>query len=498
MKYYQKTEASKSGCHITLRSITAHCVKLTGAVVLLSIINVSNVWAQQLFVDAGNGEDVGLCDVSTNPCQTIGFAISLTVPGDTIDLLGNTPFNESDLAIPHSLVISGQGPNQTVIDAGNADRIFTVNGVSTVIDGVSLINGDASSAAVANGGAILLESGELLVSRTQITDNTAAFGGAIATVSGAGTVSVFASDVSNNHATASGGGIWCEECDSVYVTFSRMVDNVAGVQGGAIYANGAPVNIWTSYVSRNNADDGGAIYANYGLVTVRDSELADNEADSGNGGAIYAAGDLSIQRSTLAGNTSAFEGGAVFMIGGGALASANSTYSGNNAMIGGALSLATNLGLGPDVLIGTSTFYNNQASFPTGAEHFAGSWFNFQLFNSIVTGGINGGPICFSALDAGMNNLIDSDNTDSCDTGIAGFNLGAVVDFDQNLAYNGGITRTHLIGSGSNAVDNGLNSACLNPATSTALILDQRSRSRPVDFQSTGLAVCDIGAVELQ
>jgi len=491
MENYHKTDVPKPGSKTTLQSIAAYFARVTGAVVLLSATSVSNVWAQDLFVDAGAGVDVGACDTTANPCQTLGFAISLSAVGDNIALSGNTPFNESNLAIPHSLVIQGQGPQQTVIDAGSNDRVFTVNGAATVIDGVSLVNGDASNAASPLGGAILLESGELFISRTRLTDNTAAFGGAIAAALGAGTISVFASDVSDNLATGSGGAIWCEECGGVFITLSRVIENVAGALGGAVHVFGAPVNTWTSYLSRNNADAGGAIYANFGPVTVRDSELADNEADSGAGGAIFAAGDLNIQRSTLAGNTAAFEGGAVYMVGDGFLASANSTYSGNEALIGGALTLATSAGVGPDVLIGTSTFYNNQSTFPNTGEHIFGAWTNFELYNSIVSGGIGAAndTICSSQLDAGMNNLIDDP---SCDTGIAGFNLGIVSGLDLNLAYNGGLTRTHLIDPSSNATDAGLNTACLNPATGAALVLDQRSMSRPVN------GTCDIGAVELQ
>ena len=104
-------------------------------------------------------------------------------------------------------------------------------------------------------------------------------------------------------------------------------------------------------------------------------------------------------------------------------------------------------------------------------------------------------PYCNGALTGGSNNLIDDA---SCDPGGLGFNLGMVSGLDPVLAYNGGITRTHLIDPLSNAVDTGRNGACLNPATGAALVIDQRALVRPVDFDASGVAECDIGAIELQ
>jgi predicted outer membrane repeat protein len=287
--------------------------------------------------------------------------------------------------------------------------------------------------------------GDLIVSRSQLLDNQALAGGGIAADAGAGDVLVFASVIKDNLATGSGGGVWCEECDNVTVIFSRLVDNITGELGGAIYAEGTRVLASTSRLSRNNANAGGGIWANYAVVQVLDSEMADNEADTTDGGAVNIGGTLNIERSTLAGNIApAGGGGAVYMIGDGDFASANSTYSGNSALWGGGLGLAGNFGPGPDVLIGTSTFFNNESTFPNTAEHIFGVWNTFGLYNSIVANDLTTGavfdPYCSGALTAGNHNLIDDA---SCDTGGVNFNLGQVMDLDPNLAYNGGPTRTH-------------------------------------------------------
>ncbi len=477
---------------------TARKIFCAGLILAASAFSDSAL-AVDRYVDSLAGVDAVGCADPLAPCQTIAHTINQSSAGDSIHLisLAGAPatFFESGLTIPFDLTIQGEGPFRTVIDAQGADRAFSVNGNLTVFDGVTLINGDAG---FSNGGAIALLSGDLVVSRARLLDNTALAGGAIAASAGAGYVTVVGSVVKGNLATGSGGGIWCDGCTAVLVTLSRMVENITGGLGGEINGFGTTVTTWASHLSRNNADGGGAIYANFADVHVLDSELASNEADATDGGAVNVGGTLNIQRSTLAENTAAEEGGAVYIAGVGPFVSANSTYSGNEAWVGGALALFANIGPGADVLIGTSTFFDNESTFPGVAEHIFGGWNTFGLYNSIVANDLSGGavfdPYCSGPVTAGQHNLIDDA---SCDTGAGTFNFGIVTGLDQGLAYNGGLTRTHAVGSASNAVDAGHNASCLNPATGTALVIDQRAQPRPVDYDGNGVAECDIGAVEL-
>ena len=481
-------------------SFDSLCVVSRAGLFLAGMACSNGVFAVDRYVDSVGGVDVVGCIDPLAPCQSIAHTIGESGAGDTVRLvsLTGTPnvFLESGLVIPFELTISGQGPFQTEIDAQGLNRVFTVTACPVAIDGVTLRNGNAG---FTNGGAIELLSGDLVVSRSRLLDNTALVGGAIAAPPGAGDVKLVASVLRDNLATANGGGIFCDQCTGVYVTLSRLSDNVTAGLGGAIHAFGTTVTTWASYLSRNNADGGGAIFANYAEVNVLDSEFADNEADSLHGGAIYAGGTLNIQRSALAENFAAVEGGAVYLAGEGPFVSANSTYSGNEALVGGALSLFANGGAGADVLVGTSTFFDNESTFAGVAEHIFGAWNTFGLYNSIIANDLNGGlvfdPYCSAPMTAGQHNLIDDA---SCDTGGATFNLGVVTGLDQNLAYNGGMTRTHNLDPASNAVDGGLNASCLNPATGAPLSKDQRAKPRPVDFDGSGLAECDIGAIELQ
>ena len=465
---------------------------------LLTIVSPRDTLAVDRYVDSVAGVNAGVCDVPLAPCQTIDFAIAASTAGDTIRLVslagGPITFFESGLTIPHDLAIVGEGMLQTEIDTQGLGRVFSINANLVVIDGVTLINGNAG---FTNGGAIELLGGDLILSRSRLLDNQALAGGGIAANSGAGNVYVFASVIKDNLATANGGGVWCDDCDSVTIVLSRLVDNITGGLGGAIFAEGTSATARISSISRNNADAGGGIWANFAVVQVLDSEMADNEADTLDGGAVYIGGTLNIQRSTLAGNSApAGSGGAVYMVGDGDFASANSTYSGNSALFGGGLGLAGNFGPGPDVLIGTSTFFNNESTFANTAEHIFGMWNTFGLYNSIVSSNLAAGfDSCTGALTAGNHNLIDDA---SCDTGAVDFNLGTVTNLDPGLAYNGGLTRTHNIDPASNAVDAGNNTAAKNPWTGAPLVMDQRALPRPVDYNGDGIDEVDIGAIELQ
>jgi hypothetical protein len=301
----------------------------------------------------------------------------------------------------------------------------------------------------------------------------------------------------DNESSINGGGISCESCGCVDVRLSLVRNNTAASWGGAIHITDSVLDVWLSGVSGNDATFGGAIRALGSAVTILDSALQRNEAIV-DGGAVSTTGDLVIQRSTFAENDAAFgNGGAAHVSGGATVAVSSSTFSGNTSFCGGAFSLLTAFGAAPVALMGASTFYGNHASIAGCGDHFSGSPGappTLAVYNSILDGGL-GLMACSAPMTGGAHNLIDDA---TCDTGAADFNLGAVTLLDPVLAYNGGPTRTHLLDPASNAVDAGLNAACLNPVTGAPLVMDQRGQTRPVDFTLAGVATCDIGAVELQ
>lgn len=468
---------------------------------IVGLLGTSATHAADLYVDSANGVDVGNCQISATPCKTIEHSINNSVAGDTINLISTTgvatTYNESELNIDHDLTIRGSGIYSSEIDALGTGRVFNITAGDVVIDRVTLRNGDAGLDA---GGGINFTGGNLVVSRTQILDSVALTGGGIAAHDTSGELLVIASNIRANIGTAGGGGIWCDSCGGVDIGLSAISENLAGANGGALYATDSDILVARSYMKNNNADSGGAIYTLNGSTTIAGSEVSDNEADAANGGAAWASGTLDVQRTSMANNTANEEGGALFVNDGSTLLASNSTFSNNSALVGGAFALDINLGfgIGPNVLVTNSTFYNNESTFAGAGEHISGAWGSFELYNSIITNdpaAVLLDPICFSALTDGTNNLIDDA---SCNAPTATFNLGVVSGFDQNLAYNGGSTRTHALTVGSNAIDTANNASCRNPSTGFNLIYDQRRNTRPTDGDLNGIDTCDIGAFEFQ
>lgn len=457
------------------------------------------------YVNPTTGIDGGACDVTA--CQTIQYAISQAVAGDTVQLSAGTYF-ENSITIPIDLNIVGAGAFSTDIDGLGGGPIFTINANNVLIDKVTLRNGDAGSNF---GGAILFNSGNLFILRSRLLDNRALAGGAIANYS-SGQLVIFLSTLQGNTSSATGGAIACMSCGiygGIDLILSAMTENAAGTSGGALYVDAGltasgPVVVWLSALLRNNANQGGAIYAYGSGIDVFDSEVSKNEADSGDGGAIYNAGVVNIERSTLAYNTASQLGGAVTAYGSAELYTFNSTFSQNDALCSGGLYLLPNFGAGPVVLISNTTFYGNEATLLGCPQHISNGASLLDINNTIIEGGLVVGgalqPACagsFVYTTGTHNRIVDT----SCDNGVADFNLGPVTGLDTNLAFNGGPTRTHnliykpwgLNPVVSNAIDMGENVFC--PA------VDQRAKPRPVDHIPIvvgGVPQCDIGAVELQ
>jgi len=481
-------------CYKKRATLTRFYVAST--LLLGSIISAQAV-AMDRFVDASTGVDILGCSTLALPCQSIAFTISQSMSNDIIHLVSATSqpqtYFESNIQIPINLTIVSDTNGRSTIDAQSNGRVFQITGGDVTMDKLVIQNGEAGTDV---GGGIHLFTGNLEINNSLIRNNSALSGGGIAAGESAGTIVIKKSALLRNTASANGGGIRCDECAGITVDRSKVDQNIAGGSGGGIYAQETQTKIFRSYLRNNNADTGGAVRMLVGNMKIVRSELSNNEADSSDGGAIRAAGNLNVQKTTMHNNRAESAGGAISANNGNSIVS-NSTFSKNTANVGGAFNFSGGLG---DVQVGASTFFKNESDFPGAAEHIFGSWNTFEMSNTIIHG--NGaGPIsvsnyCGNALTGGQHNLIDDS---SCNpAGVVGFNLGVVNGFVDILAFNGGITRNHRLEPGSNAIDAGSTPNCVNPATGFPLIYDQRRRPRPVDGNSSGIAVCDIGSYEFQ
>ena len=149
------------------------------------------------------------------------------------------------------LAIDGNGH---AIDAQGLTRIFFCTGKNIIIKNIILKNGFT----IENGGAINNE-GELTITESTLTENTAKYGGAI---HNNGELTITKSTLTGNTAHRYGGAIHNNKGGELTITKSTLNNNIVEVSGGAIHNNkGGELTITESTLNNNTAQrDGGAIH----------------------------------------------------------------------------------------------------------------------------------------------------------------------------------------------------------------------------------------------
>ena len=199
----------------------------------------------------------------------------------TIALIGGTVSGNADGGIYNNgdtlTLINGVVSNNTTNRPGGGGGIDNV-GILT------LVGSDVSRNTAVNGGGGIWSSGQLALTNTTVSDNTAGYAGGI---ENHGTLVLTGSVVQNNTATNGCGGI----------------NNIGITQASVL-------TIADSTVSGNTSSNGG-ICNSYGTLTLINSTVANNAATVGKSGGIYTSVDfynhsstLTLTNSTLAGNTS--------------------------------------------------------------------------------------------------------------------------------------------------------------------------------------------------
>lgn len=220
-----------------------------------------------------------------------------------------------------------------------------------------------------------------------------------------------------------------------------------------------------------------------GVLNLDTSRFEGNQSTGGGGtgGIIAEATSTSIITNSLfANNVATGQVSAGAMVSRGALIMANTTISGNSGLdagglkiVGGAyqllnVTIANNTGPGVFVVVG------------------AGAAGNFQ--NTLFA---NNTPNCVGAVQFNPDITKQQNlSTDATCPFPPGTNLVVGNPFIEPLGDNGGPTRTHALRPGSPAIDAAF---CVGFAPVT---LDQRGSARPIDGNSDGVALCDIGAFE--
>jgi predicted outer membrane repeat protein len=274
------------------------------------------------YVNGVRGSDKNSCETAGVPCKTIGHAISLTSPGDSVVVAAAT--YPENLTIPHNLRIIGAGAATTIIDGGGVASEIVNSGHRAVVavSGLTFRGGNGPG----DGGGLYN-----CMSTMTITDSVIAGNGAR---QGAG-------------ALGYGGGIYNCPGSTLTISDTTFRDNRAEA-GGAI-CNGGTLTISGSTFTGNVARfrRGGAIF-NYGTLTIDNSTFTGNRVRHGTGGAIHngqlfgAVGTLVISNSTISGNTAGDGGGGIYTLAGVSTRIGDSIVAGNAS--GNCGGLLTSLG----------------------------------------------------------------------------------------------------------------------------------------------------------
>lgn len=291
-----------------------------------------------------------------------------------------------------------------IYHGGSAPAVPSLDLKDTTIDG------DGQTNAVIGGG--LLASSPFTSTNLDITDNTAQYGGGIA--SSAPTATLTGGVISGNESTqasaGNGGGIWAARptastTGTLTLDGTDVKDNISAVYGGGLSLGfGVTTEIkGGAEVSGNEAVAGGGIF-NSGSLTVRASAVDDNDA-SYQGGGLYNGSTTATDTptanlvdSSVDENSAAFGGGGIVTIAGATLTGSGGHVSGNDGIGGGGLvvgdggkatfddtdfngNVASNLGGGAVLNAGTTsitraTMRDNQAVHTTGTTGLGGAIFS--------------------------------------------------------------------------------------------------------------------------
>lgn len=236
------------------------------------------------------------CTQMVFPCLTIRRGISQASFEDEVRVAPGIYF-ESNINVNDTISVTGgwvedyetqQGPDATVIDAGQANRIFVVapgSGIAPTFGNMTLQNGFSGSV----GGAVWVRSS------AQPHFNKIIF--------------------LNNRGT-DGGAIYLDTNANVLVDQSRFINNIAGRSGGAIFVNNAILTAYNNLFDLNAAQQqGGALYFQSGQGFMEHNTINENTAVMQGGGVYNSTAVVQIFNTILVSNT-ASTGGAVFGAGG--------------------------------------------------------------------------------------------------------------------------------------------------------------------------------------
>jgi len=327
--------------------------------------------------------------VGSAPCQyaTITEAMAAAHTGDRLLIEGGVTF-AGELYVNKSLTLQGGYPGcgsgsseRTTIDGGGTNRAMYIYGnLNVTLENLNIVNGytTGSGAGIyvnantrltgvnldiahntsnAQGGGLRLLGGTVVLTNTNIHDNTAANGAGVYAEFSNGYAPTLelreSSTIYNNTASDYGGGIYMygggiDTSDNGIIKLQNQVEvyaNAASDGGGGIYAYDSDIELQNQVEVHHNTASGS------------------DPTSSGGGGFYLDASRLQADRSSIHHNTATSSGGGAYANGGSAIDLRQTFVESNQARFGGGLYAVES----PVSLNNTVLAYNNATS-ASGAD----------------------------------------------------------------------------------------------------------------------------------
>lgn len=213
--------------------------------------------------DSGPGS---LRHVIENACDGTTISFDPALNGSSIIL------TSGEIFIDKPLTFFGNGIENTIISSNNNSRIFNIQSLGTIIDGIHFQNGNVPTTGgleQTSGGAIYASEANMIISNCKFTSNTASIGGAIAF----------------HGVQPQSGEVLADITMSELVIFNTTFQNNSAATGGALETRYANTTIENVLFSGNKAtSQGGGMYLFTSTTTVTNITVSGNYADNYNGG----------------------------------------------------------------------------------------------------------------------------------------------------------------------------------------------------------------------
>lgn len=302
----------------------------------MSICAVSHVCAADEAgdIETGSGENTHQFNDDNYTFNDIKSTVESANDGDKIYLNGTFEFT-GEITINKTLTIEGIGDGATIRQEempANTYRFFKIDSKASnvVLKNIKFIqatntNGGAilwqgddgvisncqfnkNVAPNSNGGAILLEGDNCNITNCIFTNNQAGQGGAVYVSGNSNTIShcIFENNYVTDLNSANGGAIF-SNCDSLTIDYCNFTDNHAADCGGAVVIKnkGSVIShcqFENNFIDELNSTGGGAIFSSGEGLMIENSIFNKNRALNSNGGAVILGRYNTVKYSSFADN----------------------------------------------------------------------------------------------------------------------------------------------------------------------------------------------------